>query len=79
MEDWLSWSNAFYLGGLILAGIATLVSAKYRSLVKELKDVAEALDDAYKDGKLTKAEKDKVMKEALDVLKAVINLRWKIF
>lgn len=79
MEDWLSWSNAFYLGGLILAGVATLVSAKYRSLVKELKDVAEALDDAYKDGKLTKAEKDKVMKEALDVLKALINLRWKIF
>lgn len=79
MEDWLSWSNAFYLGGLILAGVATLVSAKYRNLVKEIKDVAEVLEEAHRDGKMTKAEKDQVMKEVLDVLKAVINLRWKIF
>ena len=79
MGEWVSWSNAFYLGGLILAGVATLVSSKYRSLVKELKDVAVVLEDAHKDGKMTKKEKDAVMKEVLDVLKAVVNLKWKLF
>jgi hypothetical protein len=44
-----------------------------------MREVAKALEDGYADGKLTKAEKDKVMKEALDVMKSVINLKWKIF
>ena len=32
-----------------------------------------------RDKKLTKAEKDKVMKEALDVAKAVIQSKWKLW
>ncbi len=79
MWEWISWANGFYLLGLVLAGILTLVSTKYRALLKELGEVAKALENGYKDGKLTKAEKDKIIKESLDVLKAVINLRWKIF
>ena len=77
--EWLSWSNFFYLAGLIIAGVATLVASKYRTIVKEIKDVASELQKAYEDGKLSKEEKEDVMKEALDVLKAVINLKWKIF
>tara|TARA_R100001594_G_scaffold3788_2_gene13951 strand:+ start:1573 stop:1809 length:237 start_codon:yes stop_codon:yes gene_type:complete len=77
--EWLSWSNFFYLAGLIIAGVATLVASKYRSIVKEIKDVASELQKAYEDGELSKEEKESVMKEALDVLKAVINLKWKIF
>ena len=77
--EWLSWSNFFYLAGLIIAGVATLVASKYRSIVKEIKDVASELQKAYEDGELSKEEKETVMKEALDVLKAVINLKWKIF
>ncbi len=77
--EWISWSNGFYLLGLIFAGLLTIVSAKYRALVKEIGEVAKALDEAYEDGKLTKAEKNKIIKEVLDVLKALINLRWKIF
>ncbi len=79
MWDWISWSNGFYLLGLILAGILTIVSAKYKKLLKEIGDVAKALNEGYEDGSLSKAEKEKIMKEVLDVLKALINLRWKIF
>ena len=79
MMEWLSWGNFFYLAGLIIAGVATLVASKYRSIVKEIKDVASELQKAYEDGELSKEEKESVMKEALDVLKAVINLKWKIF
>jgi hypothetical protein len=77
--EWLSLSNLFYLIGLIVAGVATLVATRYRSVVKEIKDVASELQKAYEDGELSKEEKEAVMKEALDVLKAVINLKWKIF
>ena len=79
MMEWLSWSNFFYLAGLIIAGVATLVASKYRTIVKEIKDVASELQKAYEDGRLSKEEKEDVMKEALDVLKAVINLKWRIF
>ena len=79
MMEWISWSNFFYLAGLIIAGGATLVASRYRSIVKEIKDVASELQKAYEDGELSKEEKEAVMKEVLDVLKAVINLKWKIF
>ena len=77
--EWFSWSNLFYLVGLIIAGSATLVATKYRNIVKEIKDVASELQEAYEDGHLSKEEKEEVMKEVLDVLHAVINLKWKIF
>jgi hypothetical protein len=65
--------------GLVLAGGITLVASKYKNIIKEIGDVAEKLESGYKDKKLTKAEKDAIMKEVLDVMKAVINLRWRIF
>ena len=77
--EWLSLSNLFYLIGLIVAGVATLVATKYRGIVKEIKEVASELQKAYEDGELSKEEKEAVMKEALDVLKAVISVRFKIF
>ena len=47
--------------------------------MKEIGDVSKALEEAYADGKLSAKEKKKIMKEVLDVLKSVINLKWKIF
>jgi len=77
--EWISWSNGFYLAGLILAGVVTIVGSRYKKLVKEISEVAKAMEEGYADGKLTKKEKDRVMKECLDVLKSLINLKWKIF
>ena len=56
-----------------------MVASKYKTIVKEMKEVAKVLEEAYEDGQLSKSEKEAVMKECLDVVKSVINLRWKIF
>ena len=79
MSDWFSWSNLFYLIGIMLAGGISLVASKYTTIVKEMKEVAKVLEEAYEDGELSKKEKEAVMKEVLDVVKSVINLKWKIF
>ena len=79
MSEWLSLSNLFYLLGLILATGLTLVASKYTNVVKELKDVAEKLEDAYADGELSKKEKEAIMKEVLEGVKSVVSLKWKIF
>tara|TARA_A100001201_G_scaffold53894_1_gene52727 strand:+ start:97 stop:348 length:252 start_codon:yes stop_codon:yes gene_type:complete len=79
LMGYLSWTNFFYLIGILLAGGLTLVSTRYRSIMKELQDVVKTLEDANRDKKITKAEKEKIMKEVLDVVKAIINLKWRIF
>ena len=78
-SDYFSWTNLFYLLGLILAGVATMMASKYKAMMKEIGEVAKVLEESYADGKLTSKEKKKIMKEVLDVLKSVINLKWKIF
>ena len=78
-SDYFSWTNLFYVLGLIIAGIATLMASKYKAMMKEIGDVSKTLEEAYADGKLSAKEKKKIMKEVLDVLKSVINLKWKIF
>ena len=77
MLEWLNWSNTLYLAGILLGGVLTLVSLKYRSLLKEIQDVSTVLSDALEDKKLTKAEKEAVMKEVLDVLRESVRLVWR--
>jgi len=79
LNDWLSWSNLLYMVGLGIAGYATTVTAKNRNIVIQIGELVKALEDGMKDKKLTKTEKDKVMKEALDVAKAVIQSKWKLW
>ena len=79
MADYFSWTNLFYFIGLIIAGLATIMASKYKTLMKEIGDVARTLEEANADNKITNAEKKRIMKEVLDVLKSVINLKWKIF
>ena len=79
VSDWLSWSNLFYMVGLAVAGYATSVTAKNRNIVVQIGELVKALEDGMRDKKLTKSEKDKVMKEALDVAKAVIQSKWKLW
>jgi len=78
-SDYFSWSNLFYFIGLIIAGLAAIMASKYKAMMKEIGDVARTLEEANADGKISNAEKKKIMKEVLDVLKSVINLKWKIF
>ena len=79
ISEWLSWSNFFYMVGLAVAGYAASVTAKNRNIVIQIGEMVKALEDGYKDRKLDKAEKDKIMKEALDVAKAVIQSKWKLW
>jgi len=79
VSEWLSWSNLLYMVGLGIAGYATSVTAKNRQIVIEIGELVKALEDGLKDKKLTKTEKDRVMKEALDVAKAVIQSKWKLW
>lgn len=79
MSDYITWSNGFYLLGLIVAGGATLMAKKYTTVMKEVGDVIRTLEESNKDKKVTKKEKEKIFKEMLDVLKAVISLRFNIF
>jgi hypothetical protein len=78
-SEWVSVSNFFYLIGLIVAGYATVVTAKNRQIVIEIGELVKCLEEGYEDGQLTKSEKDDVMKEALDVAKAVIQSKWKLW
>ena len=79
ISEWLSWSNFFYIIGLSIAGYAASVTAKNRNIVIQIGELVKALEDGMRDKKLTKSEKDRVMKEALDVAKAVIQSKWKLW
>tara|TARA_R100000995_G_scaffold80062_1_gene51553 strand:- start:1055 stop:1306 length:252 start_codon:yes stop_codon:yes gene_type:complete len=79
LTDYFTWSTFFYLVGIVLAGSLTLVSTRYRKIMKELTDVVKTLEKANEDKKITNAEKKLIMKEVLDVVKAIIGLRWNIF
>ena len=78
-SEWVSWSNLFYMVGLVVAGYATSVTVKNRNIVIQIGEMVKALEDGYKDKKLDKSERDKIMKEALDVAKAVIQSKWKLW
>jgi hypothetical protein len=78
-SEWVSISNFLYLIGLIVAGYATVVTTKNRQIVIEIGELVKCLEEGYEDGSLDKDEKDEVMKEALDVAKAVIQSKWKLW
>ena len=79
VSEWVSWSNFFYMIGLGIAGYATSVTVKNRNIVVQIGELVKALEDGMRDRKLSKVEKDLVMKEALDVAKAVIQSKWKLW
>jgi len=79
MLDWFSWSNLLYFLVLLLGTILAVVSAKWRNVFTQLKELAETLERAYSDKKLTNAERREIIKESLDVLKALIGIKFKVF
>jgi len=78
MEEWFTLNNTLYVILLALGGLLTILSSKYRKILKELVELAETLKTGLADKKLTKSEKEAVLKEALDVVRAIILLKWKL-
>ena len=71
--EWLSWSNGAYL---MAAGI-TFAAAKYKKLLSEIKEALNAYHEAAKDGKITDQERDKIVKEVLDIAQAGVKIFWR--
>ena len=78
-SEWVSWSNLFYMVGLVVAGYATSVTANNRNMVIQFGEFIKAIEEGMKDKKLTEKEKDRIMKEALDVAKAFVQSKWKLW
>ena len=74
--EWISWSNAAYMVAIMLGGYITFAANKYKKVLKEIQEALETYHQAMKDGKLTDAEKDKLIKEVLDIAQAGIRLFW---
>jgi hypothetical protein len=78
MTEWFSWDTALYAGVLALGAIATVATVRYRKVIVELQEVAEVLRESYKDKRITKAEKERIMKEILDVVSALLKSAWSL-
>ena len=79
ISEWVSWSNFFYMIGLGVAGYAASVTAINRNMVIQFGAFIKAFEEGMKDKKLTEKEKDRIMKEALDVAKAFVQSKWKLW
>ena len=75
--EWLSWSNAAYMAAIIVGGGLTFAATKYRGVLKEVQEALNAYHQAAKDGKITEAERDKIMKEVLDIASSSVKIFWK--
>ena len=77
IADWFTLDTFLYLVIIVLGGLFTLVTLKYRTVVTELKELLQTIRKAYADKHLTDAERKSILKEALDVVRALIMLAWK--
>ena len=75
--EWLSWSNDAYLMAVIVGAGITFAAAKYKKLLSEIKEALNAYHEAAKDGKITDQERDKIVKEVLDIAQAGIKIFWR--
>ncbi len=63
---WFSWSNFFYALSLLI-GYLLALRFGVGKIVKEVKELFSAIEDANADGKMTNAEMKKIIKEGLDI------------
>ncbi len=75
--EWLNWSNAAYLAAIIIGGGLTFAAAKYKKVLKEIQEALNVYHEAAKDGKITKTERDIIVKEVLDIASSGIKIFWK--
>ena len=75
-SDYMSWSNFFYLVGIILAGYAAAITSANRNIFIQVQELVACVERVNKDKKVTSEEKKEVMKEALDIAYAVIQSKF---
>ena len=75
--EWVSWGNAAYLAAIIIGGGLTFAATKYRGVLKEVQEVLNVYHEAAKDGEISLKERDRIMKELLDVASAGVKIFWK--
>ena len=75
--EWLSWANVAYMAGILIGGYITISAVKYKNMLKEVQEALNTYHEAAKDGEITKAERDKIVKEVLDILSAGVKMFWK--
>tara|TARA_R110002167_G_scaffold101042_1_gene263526 strand:- start:201 stop:443 length:243 start_codon:yes stop_codon:yes gene_type:complete len=55
----------------ILGSAVTVVSIKHKNVLKEIKELAEVVEESYKDRKITKDEQKEILDEVVDVAQAI--------
>tara|TARA_R100000781_G_scaffold94557_2_gene58884 strand:+ start:737 stop:979 length:243 start_codon:yes stop_codon:yes gene_type:complete len=57
----------------ILGSAITVVSIKHKNVLKEIKELAEVVQESYKDKKITKDEQKEILDEVVDVARAIAD------
>jgi hypothetical protein len=55
----------------VLGTISTLVAIRHKKVIFELKELAEVVQEALKDNKISKQEQKEIMEEVIDVAHAI--------
>tara|TARA_R110002074_G_scaffold398413_1_gene590249 strand:+ start:109 stop:351 length:243 start_codon:yes stop_codon:yes gene_type:complete len=55
----------------ILGSAVTIVSVKHKNVLKEIRELAEVVQESYKDKKITKDEQKEILEEVVDVAHAI--------
>lgn len=76
LADWFTWDTLLYLVVVVLGGLLTIVATKHRAVIKEMKELAVVVRESYEDGELTDTERKRIMKEAMDVIGALVKVAW---
>ena len=74
MSEWLSWTNAAYMAAIIVGGGITFAAAKYKKVLKGIQEALNVYHEAAKDGKITAKEREKIMKEVLEIASAGVRI-----
>ena len=75
-DGWVTWENVFYLLFLICATLGTIVSAKWRTTIKEFGELFHTIKEANEDGKITEDEKQAIVREAIQAGYAALRAVW---
>tara|TARA_R110000824_G_scaffold14392_1_gene61332 strand:- start:1554 stop:1793 length:240 start_codon:yes stop_codon:yes gene_type:complete len=57
----------------ILGSTITIVSIKHKNVLKEIRELAEVVQESYSDKKITKDEQKEILDEVVDVAHAIAD------